>query len=191
MTGFDERTYIKDLAEGNPEAFSLVVEEYRDKIISLCYNFVHDRDEAEDLSQEVFIELYRSLGSFRFEASLRTWIYRIAVNKSLNHLRSKKRRGFIIRLENLKHDGSTSDDAGDLPAADEPDRLEQQELSKALDRAISSLPGKQRTAFLLYRSEDLSYKEIAEITGNSLSSVESLIHRAHVNLRKKLIKIFR
>lgn len=146
--------------------------------------------DAEDISQEVFIEVYRSLNKFEGQSSLSTWIYRITVNKSLDFLRKKrsvKRFGFFTSL--FGGEGEQLHDRGHFehPGV----ALENKEKSRFLFDAIESLPEKQKTAFVLFNIEELPQKEIAEIMAISPKAVESLIQRAKVNLREKLEKIYR
>ncbi len=145
-----------------------------------------DKAEAEDLAQETFIEVHRSIETFRGKSSLATWVHRIAVTKSLDFIRKQGRAkrggglGVILRLDHLKVD---------LPApiATGPDSmLAEQERRKLLQQALNMLPEKQRIAFVLSKYDGISYQEIAEILKTSLSSVESLIHRARNNLEKQL-----
>lgn len=144
---------------------------------------------AEDISQEVFVMVYRSILSFNEKSSLGTWIYRITVNKSLDHLRGRNRRrqGIIGQL--------FFGDNGE-PAVDKPDfvhpgvQLERKERSVHLFKAIETLPDNQKTVFVLAHIEELPQREIAEIMDISLKAVESLLQRAKGNLRKKLAHIY-
>ena len=180
---------VISVLESNETAFEELVKRYRKKVIHTCYGFVHDSYEAEDISQEVFIEVYRSLESFRRESGFSTWLYRICVHKSLNHLRVKKRRKLFVSLENLTHDNSKGGDISHKILAVNPDPVkEEDERIKLLQQGISQLPDKQKTALVLHRYDYLSYKEISEIMELSVSAVESLIYRAKVNLRKFIMK---
>jgi len=148
---------------------------------------MHD---AEDIAQDVFVEVIRNAASFRGDAKVSTWLHRIAVNRSLNHIRSSKRRRLWLELNPFT--GNSADDTTCLPAgaAGGNDLLEQEDLKHALERAIDSLPQNQRIAFTLSKLEDLSYQEIAGVMNLSLPAVESLIHRAKMNLQKRLKKFF-
>ncbi|HVP06207.1 MAG TPA: sigma-70 family RNA polymerase sigma factor [Candidatus Acidoferrum sp.] len=177
---------IRELREGREDAFRQVVAQHQQRVINICYRFVLDRAEAEDLAQETFIEIHRSIESFRGQSSLTTWIYRIAVTKSLDFIRKQgraKRGGglsAILRLDHMKVDLPA-------PASVGPDRmLAEQERKGVLGQALNTLPEKQRIAFVLSKYDGISYQEIAEVLKTSLSSVESLIHRARNNLQKQL-----
>lgn len=185
-----DRILIDKILEGDQPAFKELVEKYQTMVINTCIGFLHNKQDSEDIAQEVFIEVFNSISKFRKEAKLSTWMYRIAVNKSLNFLRSKKRRQWIQNLEDVL--GMNRQDQKQPiemrnPAID----LEMQEEALLLHNAINSLSENQRTAFTLNKYENLSYAEIAEVMGVSLSSIESLIHRAKINLQQKLMHHFK
>ncbi len=172
---------LERLRNGDERAFKLLVESYQRMVFGTCYAIVHCTDDADDVAQEVFIEVFRSMQQFKGEARLSTWMYRIAVNKSLNHLRKNRYRRLLKPFEDIL--GSVvSMPTNELAS----DRVESQERSDILHRTIDSLPKNQRIAFLLNKYEMLSYKEIADVMETSIPGVESLLHRAKSNLRKKL-----
>ena len=177
---------VDGLRNGEAESFRELVECHQHKVINICYRFVHDKEEAEDLAQETFLEVHRSIGRFRGKSSLSTWIHRIAVSKSLDFVRKKSRqkRGGKLKAFLQGHDTAINIPA---PASMEPDKvLEQQVRRKVLQAALSALPEKQHIAFVLSKYDGLSYREIAETMKTSVSSVESLIHRARQGLQKSL-----
>ena len=165
------------------------VDQYYAKTISVCFHFVKNQNDAEDLAQDVFLEVFRSIRSFKFKSKLSTWMYRIAVNKSLNHLNKK-------RLTNgFNHLNPWSHPAQDFQVIDafhstRTDPLNEKEQKIILENSVNSLPSNQRIAFVLHKYDDFSYREIADIMNLSLSAVESLIHRAKNNLRNKLLSFF-
>lgn len=179
---------IEALQNGNTEAYRLLVETYQDQVVNTCYGFVQKREDAEDLAQEVFIEVFRSVNKFRKDAQLSTWVYRIAVNKSLEYIRYHKRKKRFAWRQSLSNMTEAEEPASfsDHPGMS----LEQKERAGILMSKIALLPENQRIAFTLNKIEDLAYKEIAEIMNLSLSSVESLMHRAKKNLRKHLQKLY-
>ena len=188
----DDKEIIGKIIEGNQNAFRVLVENYQDKVIATCNGFVHNVEDAEDIAQDVFVEVYQSITKFRSDSKFSTWLYRIAVNKSLNHLRKNKKNSVIRSIdsffnkeknENLEVPDSKS------PQADQ--NIENQERAEILHKVINSLAKNQRIAFNLNKYDDLSYKEIAEVMNISLSSVESLMHRAKMNLQKKLISYYK
>jgi len=181
---------IEGIKRHDRTAICELVNTYQKKVIKTAYYFLGNMEDAEDLSQEIFLEIMESIGKFRKEASLSTWIYRITVNKSLNAIRKNKRGELISRFELFFHSSPENNDKyPDIPSADcHP--FEENEKRKLLYSAIGNLPENQKTAFILSKFEERSYKEISEIMVMSLSSVESLIHRAKLNLQKRLIPHF-
>lgn len=176
---------IVQLTEGDPEAFRELVENHQDVVINTCFGFVHNKEDAEDIAQEVFIEIHQSIAGFRKDAKLSTWIYRIAVNKSLDHIRKKKRKKRFAKLVFL--DSSDDNEVFEVPGLDDPQKeLEDSERRRILNYTINQLPKKQKIALTLSKFEKLSNREIASVLDTSVSAVESLIHRAKTNLRNKL-----
>jgi RNA polymerase sigma-70 factor, ECF subfamily len=147
-------------------------------------------EDAEDLSQEIMMEVVRSVHRYKRNANLYTWIYRITVNRSLDHLRRQKRRSIVKRLESLVRMSNYGEKQFPYELAISDTRNEDIENRKILDNAISSLPRNQKIAFILNKYDELPYIKISEIMNISLSSVESLIFRARINLQKKLVCYF-
>jgi len=185
----NDHELIDGLKRNSQEAFRLLLERYQEMVVSTCYHFLRNRDDAHDIAQEVFIEVYRSIHRFRQDAAISTWLYRIAVNKSLNYLRKHKNRGFFFPIEKL-FGGEASVKNLSEPDFTKPLEIEAEYAARArmLHNAIDALPVNQKTAFTLHKFSSLPYKEIAEVMDVSLSAVESLIHRAKTNLQSGLIK---
>jgi len=184
----NDKELIQKIAAKDHAAIKALVDRYQSLVINTCYNLLGNRQDAEDVAQEVFLQVYKSAKKFRQEAKLSTWLYRIAVNRSLNFIRDKKQSGWLRSLSSLLE--GERQRVAEVPASDSdrPDVvLEKKERNVMLQKAIDSLPGKQRAAFIFHKYEGMSYQEIAEILHRSLSSVESLIHRAKSNLQKKLL----
>ncbi len=181
---------IENIVKGDLKSFKILVDEHQQIVLNTCYRFLNNREDSEDLTQEVFVEVYKSLPSFRGESKLSTWIYRIAVTKSLDFIRRKKRKkrfGIIKKVLN------TNDPIEDIKDDNNPDpevRMEELDRIKILNEALGALPENQRAAFTLSKYDEISYKEIAEILNTTIPSVESLIHRAKNNLKKKLRKYY-
>ncbi|NLN31078.1 MAG: sigma-70 family RNA polymerase sigma factor [Bacteroidales bacterium] len=168
------------ILQGDRDSFRILVERYQQLVFRTCMGFMHNREDAEDLTQDIFIQVYRSLSRFRGESAFSTWLYRIAVNASLNRLRRSPVKMIFEALDRS---------AISVPAINEDDPekiLISREHAAWLRRAVNSLPGNQRTALILSQYEDLSQKEIAEIMMKSEGAVESLLFRAKRNLRKRL-----
>jgi RNA polymerase sigma-70 factor (ECF subfamily) len=168
-------------------AFRLLVESYQNMVFKACYHILNNIEDAEDIAQEVFVEAYMSIANFRGDSKISTWLYRIAVNKSKNLLRKNKWQSLVQRFSKLIPGEKPDFDAEDMDARDAMLSLEKNEEKKLLKLALDSLPENQRIAFSLNKYEELSYQEISEIMQTSLSAVESLIHRAKLNLQKKLV----
>lgn len=187
---FGDSELINQLINGDENTFRQLVQDYQDKIFNTCISLVKNAEDADELTQDVFIEIFRSINKFRQDSKLSTWIYRIAVNKSLEHLRKmkrKKRLGMFswFNKENTKLDPEIAD-------FNHPGILaENQERAKILFKAIRNLPETQKVAFTLHKLEGLRYDQIAEVMQKTLSSVESLMHRAKTNLRKELYDYYK
>lgn len=175
--------------ESNSTAFNQLVERYQLKVLRICKGFVGQMADAEDITQDVFIEVLRSITSFRGDSQFSTWIYRIAVNKSINFLNKKKRERIFQSIEGFFQKSNDNvynlSDEGQF-AADK--KIGISETRALLKRALNGLPENQRIAFILAKYQDLSYKEIAEVMGLSLSAVESLLFRAKSNLQKSILE---
>ena len=183
-----DEAIIKRLAAKDEKTFQELVQSFRKHVYLTCLGFVQDEDDAEDVTQEVFIEVFRSVEKFRGDSKLSTWIYRIAVNKSLNYLRKHKKTRSFLSLDQLFHlPHSNHETSKSYEPSIEDKGIEKKELSHVLEKAIHSLPSNQQIAFTLSKYDELPYQEIADVMNVSLSAVESLIHRAKLNLQKKLI----
>jgi RNA polymerase sigma factor (sigma-70 family) len=182
-----EQELIQGLRNADEAAFRYLVENYKDRVYNTAFGVVQNAEDAEDVAQEVFIQVYRSINSFKGEAKLSTWLYRIATTRALDLLRSrksKKRFGVVQRLF-----GENNEPVYEIPDFNHPGvALDQKENAAKLFKAINQLPDNQRIAFTLHKLEDLSYQEVSEVMKTSLPAIESLMHRAKQNLRKILEK---
>lgn len=184
----EEAIYINLLKQGDEHSFRKLVSDYASKVFNTSIGIVQNQHDAEDVTQEVFTEIFQSISKFKGESKLSTWIYRITVSKSLEFLRKKKRKKRYGFIQGLFDDGSSPITVPDFyhPGV----QLENKERAKILFAAIQKLPENQKTAFVLSKIEDLSYAEIADVMKTSLSSVESLLFRAKQNLQKLLEKYY-
>ncbi|MEO0474013.1 MAG: RNA polymerase sigma factor [Bacteroidota bacterium] len=186
---FDQH-FLTELQAGSEPAFRSLVESYQNRVYNTCFGFVRHQAEAEDLAQEVFVEIHQKISSLKQAESLPAWVYRICVNKSLEYIRYQKRKKRFAFLQPIFGDKERPDvEPGhwEHPGF----QLEEKEKAAVLFTAIESLPEKQRVAFSLHKLEGLPYQEIAEVMEGSLASIESLIFRARRNLRKKLMDYYR
>jgi len=184
-----ERRFIERLRERDERAFNELVEAYETRIYQLVYRMLGRRDEAEDMAQEVFVQVFKAIGQFRGDAKLSTWIYRIAANLCRNRIKYLSRR----------HDGAQDDyDAmADRSAASpgkgvtvgdvaRPDQMvEGYQAENIIQQCLAELDPEFREVLVLRDIEDLTYEEIAEITGLADGTVKSRIHRARLALKQK------
>ena len=186
----NENELISLLKKGDRSAFDYLVANYQVRIYNTCLSVLQNAEDAEDTAQEVFVEIYRSISSFKEEAKLSTWMYRIAMTKSLDFLRGKKRKKRFAFIKPLFGDENNS------PRYDPPDfihpgvELENKETAAQLFKAIAELPENQKVAFTLHKVEGLSYQEISEIMETTIPSVESLLFRAKQNLKNLLSEYY-
>ena len=181
-----DKKFIQKLKNRDRNAFDKLVQDYQNSLLNVCFGYLKDLDDAQDLTQEVFLEVYKTIADFREESSLYTWLYRIAISKSLDELKKRKslkRAAFFEkRVRSDAADLEMSQTASDSSSPEE-DLFQKQQQRFIID-CLNQLPETQRTAFVLSQQESLSYKEIAEIMNKTLSSIESLVHRSKQNLRK-------
>jgi RNA polymerase sigma-70 factor (ECF subfamily) len=155
-------------------------------VFNLALNYVQNVEDAEEITQDVFVSVYQSLHSFQENSSLSTWMYRITINKSLDFLKSKQRKKRFALLTSLFFDNN-NDLKHHPPEYNHPGvLLEHKEALGKLFKVINELPNKQKTALILHKIEQKSQAEVAEIMNISLKAAESLIQRAKTNLSKKL-----
>lgn len=187
-----EKEFIKDLQEGSRDAFGKLLDQYQQMVFTTGLSFVPNKEDAEDVAQEVFVEVLKSIHKFKGNSKLSTWIYRITVNKSLEFIRkrnAKKRFGYVQSLFGNEIPLDKTDFFTEIrhPGV----ILEQKEDHATLMKAINELPDAQRVVFTLHKIEGKSYKEISEIIEKSVSSVESLMFRAKQNLQKRLLDFYK
>jgi RNA polymerase sigma-70 factor (ECF subfamily) len=188
----DETQLIRGVQEGDRNAFRLLVEKYQSMVVNTCWGIIHNREDAEDVAQDVFVEVFRNAAKFRGDAKISTWLYRIATNRSLNFIRNNKRRRLVQSLEEAFTGGRNRNNEISDSQSDQPDHpVHEAERADLLYKAIDHLPEKQRVAFILNKYEELPYQQIAEIMDVSLASVESLIHRAKLNLQNELLACYK
>ncbi len=183
--GGREAALVQRCAAGDETAFAELVTEHQRMVVQLAINLLGDRDEALDLSQDVFIRVFRTIGQFRGQSALRTWIYRIAINQARNRHRFWRRRR---RADQVSLDAHVAEH-GEFQCGAEagPDRiLAQKELAQRLRDALEGLPFDQRTVIILREVDGLSYEEIAFSLGVAVGTVKSRLTRARQTLRAGL-----
>lgn len=189
-----ENQLIDKIKNNDQAAFSEIIDKYKQQVFRIAIGFVHDQSLAEDIVQEVFIKFWEIREDFELTAKLSTWLYRVTANKSINMIKKSKRSSVFSSISGKNEKGENSGDyetsLKDENQKTSDDEFKQEHIKIALKTAIDSLAKKQKIAFILNKYENFSYKEIAEIMEMSLSSVESLIHRAKTNLQTKLISVY-
>ncbi len=181
----DEQFLIERLKQGDEAAFKKIVETWQDMVYNTAIGILQNAEDAEDVSQEVFVQVFESVKSFKAEAKFSTWLYRITVSKALDHLRKKKRKKRFAYIQSIF--GANNETVIDKPDFHHPGvTLDNKERATTLFKAINRLPENQKIAFTLHKLEGLSYQEISDIMKTSVSSVESLMHRAKNNLKRLL-----
>lgn len=186
----DEKTLVEQLKQGDGEAFKTIVTTWQDMVYNTALGILQNAEDAEDVAQEVFVQVYESIHTFKGESKLSTWLYRITTSKALDHIRRKKRKkrfAFVQQLFSESNEIIIQPSDFHHPGV----VLDCKENAAALFKAIEKLPDNQKTAFVLNKVEGLNYQEISEVMKTTVSSVESLLHRAKTNLRKSLQAFYR
>jgi RNA polymerase sigma-70 factor (ECF subfamily) len=186
----NEWILIEQLKQGDQTAFRKIVEAWQDLVYNTAIGIVQNAEDAEDVAQEVFVQVYESIHNFKGESKLSTWLYRITISKAMDHIRHKNRKKRFAFVKNLFTDQNEA--VVHPPDFNHPGViLDKREKSATLMKAVSELPDNQRIAFTLHKIEGLSYQEISEVMESTVSSVESLMHRAKNNLRKNLENFYK
>ncbi len=184
-----EADLLYQLKLGDKAAFAQLVAQFSPRVLNTCYRFLLNQQDAEDVSQEVFIEVYQSVKTFKGDAKLSTWIYRITVTKCLDELKKRNRKKRISSLGKIL---LIDEVANWLKGGAMPDKsLHEDDNFRAISKALNSLPDNQRVAFTLSKIDGYSNPEIAEIMNTTLNAVESLISRAKQKVSAELENILK
>jgi RNA polymerase sigma-70 factor (ECF subfamily) len=172
---------------GDAAAFEELVDKYKQPVLNLCYRTVRDQTEAEDIAQNVFVQVFKSSDRYRVEAKFSTWLFTIARNLCLNEIRRRSRHPAesLEAAENPENENA-SRQFEDRKNTSAPDLLLRDELTSKVEEALAALPENQRTAILLFKEKEMSYEDISNILDCSLSATKSLIHRGRETLKQKL-----
>jgi RNA polymerase sigma-70 factor (ECF subfamily) len=176
LVAADDRTLVAAFRDGRREAFDLIVVRHRRNVFQVCYRFVNHHEDAADLAQDVFVRAFRGLRNFKGDASLGTWLYRVAVNTCLNRLSVKKPA--TAPLEAAVH--------VDTRATSPLDAVLRSERAEVLRHAIDRLPPKQRATLVLRVYQDCSHEEIAAALGTTVGAAKANLFHALGNLRRML-----
>jgi len=186
MVNLDEQALLARIRNGDESGFELLVKEHTGRVIGLAWRLVGNHEEAEDLAQEAFLRLHRSLPNFRGESRISTWLYRTTTRLAIDHLRREriKRKLFFFRKDNDAPDPvELACDPGNNPARD----FQSQQAMQTLRISLSKLSSRQQVIFTLRHYEGLALKEIAAHLGLQTGTVKAHLHRAVTQLRKDLV----
>jgi len=187
-----EDTFIFELQSGNQSAYNQLIDDYQQKVFATCISFVPNKEDAEDIAQEVFIEVFNSIHKFKGDSKLSTWIYRITTNKCFEFIRKKNTKKRFAFMQSILGNEIPMDKTSYFTEFNHPGIvLENKERNETLFHAINQLPEIQRVVFTLHKIDGKSYKEISEIIKKSVSSLESLMFRAKKNLQKLLENFYK
>lgn len=180
-----DATFVNKALAGDQKAYAQLMARHRGPLYNLLYNMVHHKEEAEDLVQEAFIKAFAALATFNQEFAFSTWLYKIAINTTIDHIRKKKLQTYSIDKPVQSRDGEFKREYADVHEASDKELLST-EKSALIAQAISELPDHYREAIILRHTEEKSYEEIAEITKVPLGTVKARIFRAREMLKHKL-----
>jgi len=176
----NDQVYINKILDGDTNAFTVLVDRYKDLVFTLALRMVKNREEAEEVSQDTFIKVYNSLNRFKGDSKFSTWIYRVAYNTCLDRLKKNKRQEYTVAIdEYTEHQVKTLENALDA--------LEEQEKQLAIKKCLEMLPSEDSFILTLYYFEELSLDEISKITGLKPNNVKVKLFRS----RKKLATILK
>ncbi|OYT11587.1 MAG: RNA polymerase [Bacteroidetes bacterium 4572_112] len=180
MSNNNDQYYIDKVLKGEDNAFSILIDRYKNLVFTLCYRIIKDKEYAEEAAQDTFLKIYKSLAKFKGEAKFSSWIYRIAYNTSLDKLKSIKRHSDSLSSINIdEYEFADMDSTMDI--------LENNEFNSQIKSSIKKLDKEEAFILTLYYYEDMSMQEIADITGHKANSIKVKIHRS----RQKLMIILR
>ena len=177
---------VRRTLEGDHEAYRALVNAYQSKVYGIAYGVIHNREDALDIAQEVFIKAFSRLRSFRGSSSFYTWLYRITVNLAIDHARKKRHMVSVDYDDRLLEKAPPEGAPRGRRDANPLEVLEREELNETIMNAIMELPEEQRATVVLREIEDLSYAEIASVLGCSIGTVMSRLHYGRKKLREKL-----
>ncbi len=181
MNEQEEKKLILQLQQGQNSAFEKLVERYQNSIFHICFRMLHDQTEAEDITQEVFIRVIRSIGQFRGDSSLNTWLCKIAINLSKNRLLSLKKTK-VLSIQQFEGDFWEAQALEQDQKIDPLEGMESAQRSELINLALQSLDEDLKAILVLREIEGLSYEEISQIQKIPLGTVRSRLHRARIEL---------
>lgn len=191
LSSCSDEALIEFSKQGREEAFAVLIQRYQNRIFSLIHRMLHIPTETEDMAQDVFVTVYRTLDQFRGDCSFSTWIYRIAINLCKNRLKYLQRRNFHRAQDIDETAESAIESPHPIAFADPEQQLLGRELEQILQQALETLEEEFRIVLILRDLEHLSYEEIVDITNLALGTVKSRIHRARTMLKSRMEQYLR
>jgi len=187
LEGLTDAEVMLRVKAGDDDAFNHLISKFRRPLISFMYRMTHNAATAEELAQEVFLRMYRSRESYKADAKLTTWMYRIATNLAVNHARDTRheRAENVVSIDESDEETGLTVDVPDTSLNVEQNMLRRERLA-AIRQHVQSLPERQRMAVLMHKYQNMDYKQIAEVLHLSESATKSLLFRAYESLREKL-----
>ncbi len=185
----EDTALVRETLDGNQLSFQLLVERYQERIFGLVRHYTRSAVEVEDIVQDSFIKAYRKLETFQHQSSFSTWLYRIAVNTSLDFLK-RAGRNPVRAVEDPEISSGTGEPARTVRSVAAPDaQLEREEVSRITHEALDELPEIFRTVLVLREFEDMAYQDMADLLGISIGTVESRLYRARARFKEALIRL--
>jgi len=182
--GTDDRELISRVAQKDEKAFRQIFERYQNRVFNLAYRYTGSYPDAEEITQDVFLKVYKNAVSFRYQSAFSTWLYRITINTAMNYKR--KRRIAAESLDQVNEPGSKREEPAAASAQNPEEIYKRKKRQEIIQAALDSLPPNQRAAFVLAKYEGMTYDEISKVLTVSVAAVESLIYRARQGLIVKL-----
>ncbi|HEY2493371.1 MAG TPA: sigma-70 family RNA polymerase sigma factor [Paenibacillus sp.] len=182
MEDLTDEQLIHEIRQGHSEAYRILVDRHKSYIYTLIYRMVEHHETAEDLSQEVFVKLYRSMGLFRGDARFTTWLYRLALNVVIDHQRAQRRKPYSVLIDKV---GGWFSDAKEQPE----EQLLHKEAQADMLQMLSELPDKYRVILYLYHYKQLSYQEMSDATGLPIKTLETRLYRGKAMLKQKWLEV--
>lgn len=167
---------------GDDSAFTELMRRHYKGVVNYVYRFTNDRANSEDLAQEVFLRVYRSVKRYKPQAKFSTWLYKIATNLCITEVKSRNKKQSVSLDEMQENTG----DLGDSKSEDPSDLTFRREIGTAIFETLRSLPERERVAIILCKYEDLPYEEVAEVIGCTIGAVKTYVHRGRMKLIEKL-----
>ena len=185
---YSDNELVEICRQGQMQAFQVLVERYQNKVVGIAYGVSHNQEDANDIAQDVFVKIYRSLKKFRGDSKFYTWLYRITVNMSIDYMRKKKRRQNVTYLDEVKIE--TEAPMPNIKKTSPKEKLLLKEMYRKILDAIKTLSDDHRVTLVLREMKDLSYQEIAETMNCSVGTVMSRLFYARKKVREKLKPYF-